>query len=69
MTYTCRTTGGRRTCGDWVEPMLGWIWALGTLAAAGSLAAVVHHDLDRPGQAPAALSLPDAAATATGGWR
>ncbi|MFF4531513.1 hypothetical protein ACFY1P_19865 [Streptomyces sp. NPDC001407] len=70
MTYTCRTTGGgRRPCGDWLGPVLGWIWALGTIAAASSLAAVVHHDLDRPEQAPAAMSLPDAATTTTGGWR
>ncbi|MFC4518260.1 hypothetical protein [Streptomyces ehimensis] len=68
MTYTCRTTGGRRLCGDWLGPMLGWIWALGTIAAAGSLGAVAHHDLDHPGQAPIALSLPDAVTTATGGW-
>ncbi|MCF3105433.1 hypothetical protein IPZ58_28150 [Streptomyces roseoverticillatus] len=69
MTYTCRTTGDRTARGDWVRPMLGWIWALGTIAAAGSLAAAVHHDLDRPGQAPAILGLPDAATTTPGGWR
>ncbi|MFI0743069.1 hypothetical protein ACH4PU_34100 [Streptomyces sp. NPDC021100] len=69
MTYTCRTTGGRTARSDRLGPMLGWIWALGTLAAAGSLAAAVHHDLDHPGQAPATLSLPDTATTATGGWR
>ncbi|MEV4741603.1 hypothetical protein [Streptomyces sp. NPDC049555] len=46
--------------------MLGW--TLGTPGAAGSLAAIVHHDLDLPGQAPAVLSLPETAATATGGW-
>lgn len=69
MTYTCRTTGGRRPCGDWLGPMLGWTWALGTIAAVGSLTAVVHHDLDRPVQVLAALSLPDGATTATGGWR
>ncbi|SHM25509.1 MULTISPECIES: hypothetical protein [Streptomyces] len=68
MTYTCRTTGGKRPCGDRLGPMLGWIWALGTIAAAGSLAAVIHHDLDRPGQAPTAQSLPDSATTTTGGW-
>ncbi|GAA0419016.1 hypothetical protein [Streptomyces luteireticuli] len=69
MTYTCRTTGGRTARGDWPGPMLGWIRALGAIAAAGSLAAVVHHDLDCPGQAPAALSLPDVATNATGGRR
>ncbi|MFI9724658.1 hypothetical protein ACIHFE_34395 [Streptomyces sp. NPDC052396] len=67
MTYTCRTTGGKAARGDWLGPVLGWIWALGSIAAAGSLAAVVHHDLDQ--QVPAALSLPDAAAPTAGGWR
>ncbi|MGW5121444.1 hypothetical protein ACWEQ8_39315 [Streptomyces noursei] len=69
MTYKCRTTGSKTTRGDWLEPMLGWIWALGTIAAAGSLAAVVDHDLARLGQSPAALSLPDTATTTAEGWR
>ncbi|MFF4220942.1 hypothetical protein [Streptomyces nondiastaticus] len=50
VTYTCRTTGGTRTRGGWLGPMLGWVWALGAIAAAGNLAAVVHHDLSRTGQ-------------------
>ncbi|MBB4884635.1 hypothetical protein [Streptomyces netropsis] len=42
-------------------------WALGTIAAVGGLAAVVHTDRNRPGHAPASLSVPDGEVPSTPG--
>ncbi|MEU5050143.1 hypothetical protein [Streptomyces sp. NPDC021096] len=69
MTHTSRTTSGRKAHGDWLGVTLGWIWALGTIAAAGGLAAIVHTDQHHPGHVPIALSLPDSEVPSTsGGW-
>ncbi|MFF4736637.1 hypothetical protein ACFY2W_12205 [Streptomyces sp. NPDC001262] len=59
MTYTSRTTSGSKPCGDWLGVTLGWIWALGTLAAAGGLAVSVGHDLTHRVNGAVAMSWPE----------
>lgn len=59
MTYKSRTTNDRKHRGDWLGMTLGWIWALGTLAAASSLAAIVGHDLTHRVDGGVAVSRPE----------
>ncbi|MBB5118644.1 hypothetical protein AF335_01280 [Streptomyces eurocidicus] len=59
MTYKSRTTSDRKPRGNWLGVTLGWIWALGTLAADSSLAAIVGHDLTHRVDGGVAVSRPE----------
>ncbi|GGX72862.1 MULTISPECIES: hypothetical protein [Streptomyces] len=59
MTYKSRTTSDRKPRGDWLGVTLGWIWALGTLAAASGLTTIVGHDLTHRADGVAAVSWPE----------
>ncbi|MGI5337512.1 hypothetical protein ACQEVS_09005 [Streptomyces sp. CA-181903] len=59
MTYKSRTTSDRKTHSDWLSVTLGLIWALGTLAAASGLAAIVSHGLPHRADGDVAVSWPE----------
>ncbi|MEV4923677.1 hypothetical protein [Streptomyces roseoverticillatus] len=59
MTYKSRTTSDRKPHSDWLVVTLGWSWALGALAAARSLTAIVGHDLTRRADGGVAVSWPE----------
>lgn len=59
MTYKSRTTSDRKSRGDWLGVTLGWVCALGTLAAASGLATIVGHDLTHRVGGGVAVSWPE----------
>lgn len=43
-----RAGGSPRSAPDRVGTVLGWLWALGSVAATATLVEAVQHDLDHP---------------------